>query len=216
MDIVDKVKYLLENKKISQKKLAEELETYPANISDILKRKGRKFQTEHIPKLAKIFDVSVDYLLGVDEIKKPVKTIPVVGTTSCGSVDINHYQDSDRVCYYNGEHYKKSLYCVIANGESMSPEIEDGDEIICDPDAKPQNGDMVHYTIGNESAVKVYVKDEDAYIVQFIPYNSNENFKTKTIRLDDDEAHKIKISKVVAVNKLKFNNRASRLRMIGR
>lgn len=214
MDIIDRIIELQKNTGITQKTIAETIGIAPPSVSNILNKKGRKFQTEHIPLLADLFHVTEDYLYGRE--KKPVRTIPVVGTTSCGSVDINHYQDDNRVCYYNGEHYKKSLYCVIANGESMSPEIEDGDEIICDPDAKPQNGDMVHYTIGNESAVKVYVKDEDAYIVQFIPYSSNENFKTKTIRLDDDEAHKIKISKVVAVNKLKFNNRASRLRLIGR
>jgi SOS-response transcriptional repressor LexA len=98
----------------------------------------------------------------------------------------------------------------------MSPEIEDGDEVICDPDVDVQNGDMVHYTIGNEEAIKIYVRDEDAFILQFVPYNQSGTFKTRTIRLDDEEANEVKISKVVSVNKLKFNNRAARLKMIGR
>ena len=98
----------------------------------------------------------------------------------------------------------------------MAPEIEDGDEIICNPDIEPKNGDMVHYKLFGESAIKVYFFDEEVNIVQFIPYNPSENFKTKTIRLDDDIANELKISKVVAVNKLKFNNRLSRLKLIGK
>lgn len=216
MDLIDKVNSLINEKKISRKKVADFLGTYPANISDILNRKGRKFQTAHIPLLSELLGVDESYLLGNDE-KKPVAKIPVVGTASCGAQDDNHFFDDNRFCYYNGEFYKDSLYCVIANGDSMSPEIEDGDEIVCDPDAEPQHGDIVHYSIGNESAVKVFVKDEDAYIIQFIPYNPNENFKTKTVRLDDEDTIRdLKISKVVAVNKLKFNNRNARLRLIGR
>jgi SOS-response transcriptional repressor LexA len=98
----------------------------------------------------------------------------------------------------------------------MSPEIEDGDQVICDPTAEILNGDIVHYRIGGESAIKVYVKDEEAFIVQFIPYNTTDNFKTKTIRLDDDLVEQLYIAKVVAINKVKFNNRNARLRLIGR
>ncbi len=59
--------------------------------------------------------------------------------------------------------------------------------------------------------------DKEAYIMQFVPYNSNDNFKTKTIRLDDEETlEKLSYHKVVSVNKLKFNNRTTRLKMIGR
>jgi len=214
MDIVDKVVNLLKEKKKSRKSLSEFTGIPAPHLSDMLNRKGRYLDTEHIPSIAKFFNVSTDFLYGNTE-TKPVSLIPVVGSTSCGSPDLNHLQDG-RTCYYNGDSYKDSLYCVIANGDSMAPDIEDGDEIICDPDVDVINGDMVHYQINGESAVKVYVKDEDAYIIQFVPYNNTETFKTKTVRLDDDEFQELKISKVVAVNKLKINNRASRLRMIGR
>lgn len=99
----------------------------------------------------------------------------------------------------------------------MSPEIDDGDEVIIDPEAKCQTGDMVHYKIDNESAIKVLVVDGEAHLIQFVPYNSNDNFKTRTIRLDDEETMiKLSYHKVVSVNKLKFNNRAARLKLIGR
>jgi len=98
----------------------------------------------------------------------------------------------------------------------MAPEIEDGDKVVCDPHAQVQTGDIVHYQVGNESAIKVYVRDEDAYIVQFIPYNTSENFKTTTIRLDDDLAQELKVAKVSAIVKTHINNRQARLKFIGR
>mgnify|MGYP000302389047 CR=1 FL=1 len=33
----------------------------------------------------------------------------------------------------------------------------------------------------------VYHIDEDAYIMQFVPYNHSDCFKTRTIRLDDED-----------------------------
>lgn len=158
-------------------------------------------------------------ILGVDfsSQEKNVKFVPIVGTASCGNCDLNHFEENNKKAFYNGEFWKSSLYCVIANGDSMSPEIDDGDEVIIDPDVKCQTGDMVHYKIDNESAIKVLVIDSDAHIMQFVPYNSNDCFKTRTIRLDDEETMgKLSYHKVVSVNKLKFNNRAARLKLIGR
>ncbi len=149
--------------------------------------------------------------------KKPVKFVPVRANASCGSSNISTLQDFTRKAYYNGEFWKSSLYCVIANGSSMSPEIDDGDEVIIDPDVKPVNGDMVLYKLDNEYAIKVYVIDKDANIIQFIPYNPSDEFKTRTVRLDDEDImDRLTIHKVVSVNKLMFNNRAARLKMIGR
>lgn len=162
-------------------------------------------------------------ILGVDEQElfsgSTVKTaarVPVVGTASCGGPDVNHLQDDGRVAYYRGDFYHKDLYCVIACGDSMAPEIESGDEVICDPRVPVQHGDMVHYQMLGESAIKVLVEDKEAHIIQLVPYNQTPTFKTRTIRLDDDEAADLKMAKVVAVNKLKFNNRSARLKLIGR
>jgi phage repressor protein C with HTH and peptisase S24 domain len=149
--------------------------------------------------------------------RREIKEVPIVGTASCGGADINYLQVEGMSCIINAEKWNEHLYCVIANGDSMSPEIDDGDEVIIDPNIKPINGDMVYYKIDEESAIKVLVVDEDAYILQFVPYNQSENFKTKTIRLDDEDTlNRLSYHKVVSVNKLKYNNRMARLRLIGR
>ena len=172
---------------------------------------------ETLSMMAKHLNIDISELIGEKESHRDVKLVPVIGTASCGRIEINCLQDENKKAYYNGDFWKQSLYCVIANGDSMSPEIDDGDEVIIDPDVPCQHGDMVYYKIDDESAIKVLAIDKEAHIMQFVPYNSSETFKTKTIRLDDEETlAKLTYHKVVSVNKLKFNNRAARLKLIGR
>ncbi|MDR1284780.1 MAG: XRE family transcriptional regulator [Campylobacteraceae bacterium] len=166
-------------------------------------------------KLAKLFKVDIGILSAVLP-KKLVRKIQIIGMASCGKDITNTYQDDNEFAYYSGNYWTKNLYCVIASGDSMYPEIEDGDEVICDPDAKVQNGDMVHYTIGNENAIKVYYKEDEAYIIQLVPFNQSDEFKTRTIKLDDEIANKLKVVKVVSVNRLNFSNCKARLKMIGK
>lgn len=200
--------------KMTQKDLAERLGITASAITQI--EKG--LTNPDINKLSTIADI---LNINVDDMFTGEKTIsiakvPIIGETSCGSAIGSSFQDVGRTCYYRGDMFHNDLYCVIASGDSMAPEIEDGDEIVCDPRVKPAHGDLVHYLIHGESAVKVYVVDNDAHIAQFVPYNPSETFKTRTIRLDDEEAGELKIVKVVAVNKLKFNNKSARLKLIGR
>lgn len=170
---------------------------------------------EHIVMIEKFFHKPGGYLLGSD-VFDSVKRVPVIGTASCGGTEINYLQERNKTAYYKGEFFTDKLYCVIANGDSMASEIEDGDEVICDPDAPPMSGDIVHYTLGDESAIKVLWEDDDANIIQLIPYNQTDTFKTTTIRKDDVLYDDLIMAKVVAVNKLKFSNRSSRLKQIGR
>ena len=213
MSFGEKLKKALKEKNITNKELADYLEVSRGLIThwcnDI-----RNPNPKQLEKITDFLKINASVLIGNE---KAVKLVPIIGTASCGGSEIDYLQDENKKAFYNGEFWKKSLYCVIANGDSMSPEIDDGDEVIIDPDVKCVTGDMVHYKIDNESAIKVLVVDEDAYIIQFIPYNSNDTFKTRTIRMDDEESMaKLTYHKVVSVNKLKFNNRAARLKMIGR
>jgi len=214
MGFGEQLKQARKEKKMSQQALADLLGVNRIAISNYENDKNTP-TLSNLKKIISVLDLDSNYF---DDEKRftSVRIIPITGTASCGGSEMDYLQDTDRTCYYNGDFFTESLYCVIANGDSMAPEIEDGDEVVCDPDVTPQSGDIVHYTINSESAIKVFVEDKEANLLQLVPYNATDDFKTRTIRLDDDEAYDLKLSKVVAVNKLKFNNRASRLRLIGR
>lgn len=215
----DALDELMREKKMTNTAMSEILlDAYDYKISRESIGKYRKNERTPEPTLIKYFSdilgVSADYLLGAS--KKEVARVPVVGTASCGGSEINYLQEKGRKVYYSGERFNKSMYAVIANGDSMASEIENGDEVICDPLQKPVSGDIVHYKLDGESAIKILWIEEDANIIQLIPYNQTESFKTTTIRMDDERFDDLEMTKVVAINKLTFNNRASRLKLIGR
>lgn len=97
----------------------------------------------------------------------------------------------------------------------MIPKIDDCDEVICDPRADILSGDIVHYQINDESAIKVFFKDDAIGVIEFVPFNQNGEFKTLKFRIDDDSVY-IRMCKVIAINKSKMNNRQARLKAINR
>lgn len=215
MDVIDKILELLKEPKKTQAGLARHIGMKAPNLNKLLKRlDNRRLSSEQLFLAAEYFGVDPNFF--ADSRVRPTKQVPIISTASCGGGDMDYLQESKKAANYNGDYWTEELYCVIANGDSMATEIEDGDEIICDPNAPINNGDIVHYQINGESAVKVYYKDEDNHIIEFIPYNPTPNFKTRVIRLESEEKNDLKIAKVVAINKLKFNNRLARLRIIGR
>lgn len=206
------LKRVLSEKGLKHQALADMTGIKKDVISSYTRENGRKPLVENLMKISNALKVSPNELLGIPG----VKMVPIVGNASCGAKEPNMRQDKSYT-YYNGEYWTPDLYCMVASGESMAPEIEDGDEIVLDPKIEPQNGDFVRYIIDDESAIKIYVVDEEGGIIQFVPYNPSEDFKVRTISLNDKETlDRLVIHKVVSVNKLKFNNRRARLRQIGR
>ncbi|MFX4252010.1 S24 family peptidase [Aliarcobacter butzleri] len=215
---------LIENKNYTNQDLIDILKNkYDIEITiDTMKsyrRKNGKNATPTLDKLnafSEILNTSIDALSG-KRLETNVKSVPVLSTASCGSAQINCLQDEKMKTFISEDEWNKDLYAVVACGDSMATEIYDGDIAIIDPFVKVQNGDMVYYKIDDESAIKVFFEDEENYLINFIPFNTNENFKIKTIRKDDKETKdKLLCHKVVHVVSSKKNNRAARLKMIGR
>lgn len=198
------------DKKMSQEELANLIGVTRNAITNYEKNSNTPTY-ENMKKLSNILSVN----LANQETN--VKAIPIISTASCGSVELNCLQDEKMQTFISENEWNKDLYAVVACGDSMATEIYDGDIAIIDPFAKVQNGDMVYYRIDEESAIKVFFEDDENYLINFIPFNTNENFKIKTIRKDDKESNdKLVYHKVVHVVSSKKNNRAARLKIIGR
>lgn len=191
MDLVDKINALRKEQKISQLAIAEFIQMHPPHLSNVLNRKGRKFQTEHIPKLAKLFNVSIDYLHGNDNVAT-VKSIPLIGLASCGipqEYDLNGYEPVP----ISNELYRDGMYAVRAEGDSMSPKINDGNLVYCVANEQIENGNIVHYMVNGESGIKKFKINEKGDIISLVPINSD--YDIITISADDNTA--FKMSKVV-------------------
>ncbi|MDR2080310.1 MAG: hypothetical protein LBP54_00275 [Campylobacteraceae bacterium] len=166
---------------------------------------------KYTAKIAEYYKVDIAFLY--DKEAKITKKVPIITFVNCGGGLCD--EKIGGFAPYKGNGKTEKLYCLIAKGSNMSPEIEDGDEIICDLTAKIENGDLVHYKIDGENAVKIYVKDDDADILQLVPYIQSKDFKTKTIRLDGGGLN-FTCAKVTAINKLKLRGNQARLKLIGR
>lgn len=60
-------------------------------------------------------------------------------------------QEINTYTYINEKDWNASLYAIIADGDSMSPDIKNGDEVIDSPNSDILSGDIVHYQIGVEA-----------------------------------------------------------------
>ncbi|WP_051488754.1 helix-turn-helix domain-containing protein [Aliarcobacter lanthieri] len=206
----NRLKQARKDKKLSQEALAN-LVGVSRNAITNYEKNSNTPTYDNMKKLSSILGVNL-----ADQ-ETNVKSVPILSTASCGSAQINCLQDEKMKTFINEDEWNKDLYAVVACGDSMATEIYDGDIAIIDPFVKVQNGDMVYYKIDEESAIKVFFEDEDNYLINFIPFNTNENFKIRTIRKDDKETKdKLLCHKVVHVVSSKKNNRAARLKMIGR
>ncbi|MDA3056453.1 S24 family peptidase [Campylobacter sp. CN_NA1] len=199
-------------------KLARHLGVKPTFITRWSDEKySERFPVEYYEKTADFFDISPNYFFNDDnsELLYDIKFIPIIGEASCGIPLENNYQDYENKTFCTRAEWNDKLYAIVASGDSMSPDIENGDIVVCDPTAQILSGDIVHYQIGNESALKVYCEKPKIGVVEFMPINRNGDFKTLSFRVDDEYYQFLKMVKAVKINKSIANNRKERLRNLG-
>lgn len=192
MDLIDNINLLIEQNKTKQIELANAIELPASTLSNVLNRKGgRKFSPEQVALIAKFFKVTTDFLYGFETNIKQ-KTIPLIGKSSCGKprdYDLNGYEPIPVPL----DMYKSGMYAVEADGDSMSPKINDGDIVYCCPNQLINNGKIVHYWLDGESGIKKYKINEAGTIISLIPINSEHDI----ITIHHDERHELIMAKVV-------------------
>ena len=168
----EKLQELLEDMGRGAKaKLATYLKVSPVYVTRWVNDEKYNIPRDMIVKIEDFFKLPRGYLLsGNDEIK--VKYIPLIGIASCGVPNIA-YNDDIEYIPVNPELAREGVYAVKAEGESMLPDIKEGDVIICDKNMECNNGDIVHYTtIDGDSGLKKYLID-DKGVVTLMPANTN-------------------------------------------
>ena len=125
-----------------------------------------------LKRLADFFDVSIDYLLGKTDDPTPpqkrledypwyveLRPIPVYNGASAG--DIGTFPDDRNIVMWISVPKKgPGKYGVIVHGDSMEPDIKDGDIVVIDPDVAIDNGSKVIVIIDGQAYVKkIYFQD---------------------------------------------------------
>lgn len=118
-----------------------------------------KIDKDQILKLAALFEVSVDYLLGNSE--APVSSgvrIPVLGDVAAGIpieavTDIVDYEEIDAALARTGE-----FFGLRIKGASMEPRMREGDVVIVRRQETADTGDTVVVLVNGDSATVKKIK----------------------------------------------------------
>jgi len=159
------------------------------------RRKSGKNATPSLDKLkafAQILNVTIDELANSNLNIRPVKQIPLIGKSSCGkpqNYDLNGHEPVP----ISIELYKDGMYAVEAEGDSMTPKINERDLVYCQPNRIIDNGNIVHYWLDGDSGIKKYKMNDAGTIISLIPINPSHEI----ITIHCDEKHELIMSRVV-------------------
>lgn len=141
-----------------------------------------RLSDDKIAKLAEYFDVSIDVITGRIDIKKTINEAEIIETNIVKIPVIKHVRAGyNAVAEQNIEGYmeieesltKRFPGCFALNvcGNSMEPEIHNGDRAIVQPTTTVNSGDVVVVCLnGDEATIKRVRIDEDG--ITIIPTNS--------------------------------------------
>ncbi len=175
-ELGDRIKSLRKEKHLTQSALMDILRNeYNLKTDRVMISKWETgFQTPHtdtIKILAKVLDVSADFLLtGVETIQEskvetsiPVKKIRMLGSIACGT-PIFCNEEYEYVLA-TGENAKAD-FCLTAKGDSMiNARIADGDIVFIRQQNTVDNGEIAAVVIGDEATLKRVYRTSDGLML---------------------------------------------------
>ena len=176
-------------RKISRKEVADFLQVHETTIKRYEDGNTKKLPTDRLEKIAKYLNTSIEYLMGWDEEQKPqgIK-IPVLGTVAAGIPisaveDILDYEEIPQSWQNQGKFFGLKI-----KGDSMKPDINDGDTVIVKQQSTANNGDVVIALVnGDDATCKKFEKLDNGIMLisnnsEYSPmYFSNEEVTTKPV-----------------------------------
>lgn len=176
-------------RKISRKEIADFLQVHETTIKRYEDGNTKKLPTDRLEKIAKYLNTSIEYLMGWEEEQKPqgIK-IPVLGTVAAGIPisaieDILDYEEIPQSWQNQGEFFGLKI-----KGDSMKPDINDGDTVIVKQQSTANNGDVVIALVnGDDATCKKFEKLDNGIMLisnnsEYSPmYFSNEEVITKPV-----------------------------------
>ncbi|MEG2770424.1 MAG: XRE family transcriptional regulator [Oscillospiraceae bacterium] len=173
MPFTDRLKSLRVAAGYSQKKLAETMHVTQQAVGKW--ETGRSSpDLPSVNLLAKLFNVTTDYILGNDAqttddtVIQSQVMVPVVGTVKAGfgAYALQEDYGEEPANVKNPNEY----FYLIVHGDSMQPRIQDGDLALVHKQSTLEDGDLGVFIYGeNEGTLKKYIRKNNTVILQ--PFN---------------------------------------------
>ena len=130
-----------------------------------------RISPEYLKKLSNLYNVSIDFLLGLEQTKKEKGiTIPVLGIIPAGIPieaieDIIDYEEISQELSRTGE-----FFGLKVKGDSMAPRIQNGDVVIVRKQEDCETGDVCVVMVnGFDATLKQVKKDYNG--ISLVPFN---------------------------------------------
>ncbi|MGP1376397.1 MAG: LexA family protein [Bulleidia sp.] len=164
------IKKLREEKGLTQEQLGKLIGVQKSAVAKYERGLIQNLKRQTIEKLAEIFGVRPSYIMGLSDSDLPRPgTIPVLGTVPCG-IPAEAIEDIEEYIDYIGVP-GHTYYGLRAKGDSMSPEIRDGDIMIIDsmPDV-PSGSIAIVKVNGDDATCKKLLKSKAG--ITLVPLNN--------------------------------------------
>lgn len=189
MSIGKRIANLREEYGWKQYELAQKMDLNPAALNKI-ENGNRSIKEEEISKVAQIFGISTDTLLGVNT-PRPGNRIPILGTVVAGqpayaAENIVGWEEVTDKMSMQGK-----LFALKVKGSSMEPEFKEGDIVIVREQPDIESGDIAVVLInGDEATLKKVKKDPNGLFLYafnqavYEPhFYSNNDIETLPVRI---------------------------------
>jgi len=200
-----KLKELRLSKGYTQKQLSDKLELTSDSTISQWERGVNAPYGKDLVKLTNIFNVSSDYLLGLD-IKSDNETKYTYFPTEISAglpLEVDGIIESSKITVSDELLGKwsnnRNIFFAHINGDSMNRLMEDGSLIAIKPVSNTdelKNGDIVVYSVGGEYSVKHYYKYGDTLV--FKPNSTIEHEEhTYNAKEDNVQIHGVVVTYVI-------------------
>lgn len=137
---------------------------------------SRRIPVEYLSKLADLYGVSIDELMGrdinaddigVDIVTENDVSVPLVASLRCGYGENGNSFAFIKKVPVPASYIRRwgdGLKCVMAIGDSMSPTIIPGDKLLCHPGEAWEDGNIVIVNINDSDTVKRIYRTSDGGI----------------------------------------------------
>ena len=183
-----RIKSAREDLKLTKRELAKRIGVHESSINKY--EKGLvDIPLSKISELSRVLNVTEAYLMGWEDEQKPQGLqIPVLGTVAAGIPisaveDILDYEEVPQSWENQGEFFGLKI-----KGDSMKPDINNGDTVIVRQQSTANNGDVVIALVnGDDATCKKFEKLDNGIMLisnnsEYSPmYFSNEEVLTKPV-----------------------------------
>lgn len=167
-DLAKRLLQLMLVHKLSETKLSLATGINQAIISRILHNKTQNPRIDTVRKLADYFSISIDELIGIEDIKQnsqPLHKIPLISWELIKNFESEKQINSDFIYAEVEKPYR--CYATEMPNQSMLPYINEKSQLIVDTAQAHRDGDFVIAYLNNEkrTMARKYIKDTTIKLV---------------------------------------------------